>query len=55
MLVHRGSNLWKEIKPFIKNLERFSFKTQHKIFLLKTTIPLRIKSLSITYNDISTL
>ena len=33
MLTHRGSNLWKEIKPSIKNLGCFSFKTQCKKFL----------------------
>ena len=33
MFTHRGSNLWKEIKPSIKNLGWFSFKTQCKTFI----------------------
>ena len=40
MLAHRGSNLWKEIKSFIKNLRWLSFKTQYKKILLNTTIRL---------------
>ena len=35
MLTHRGSNLWKEIKLFIKNLGWFFFKTHYKKFLIE--------------------
>ena len=55
MLTHISSYLWKEIKPSIKILNDFLLKHNTKNFLLKITIPLRIKSLSITYNDAITL
>ena len=45
----------KKLNPPLKILDGFLLKHNTKNFLLKITIPLRIKSLSITYNDVLTL
>ena len=55
MLTHKGPTYGKKLNLPLKILDGFLLKRNTKNFLLKITIPLRIKSLSITDNDVIAL